>query len=157
MASPLAQRFLRAVRETVGTPWHDQGRLVGVGLDCWGVVVYGLSKAGLYAPDASTAYRRADRWSLLRPALEERCERVGPGGSWAGVASGDLAIWTFGRLPHVAVVAALDDASESHLLVHTLIASGAVVEAPSPSDWGPPQEIWRLKPHSADASECPAS
>lgn len=155
MTHPLAPRFVEAVRETVGTPWHDQGRLPGVGLDCWGVVIHGLRAAGFYAPDAEAAYRRADRWALLRPALEERAALVGAG--WAGVAPGDLAIWTFGRLPHVAVVSAPAAAGGGHLLVHTLIACGAVVEAPAPSDWGPPQEVWRLKPHPADAPECPAS
>lgn len=45
-------------RSMIGTPWHHQGRLPGVGLDCIGLVVCVLERLGYTAKDRY-GYRRA--------------------------------------------------------------------------------------------------
>ncbi len=38
--------FVRVARSYIGTPFHHQGRLPGVGLDCAGVIVCALAECG---------------------------------------------------------------------------------------------------------------
>ena len=45
----------------VGTPFSNKGRIVGVGLDCWGLVMYVFGLYGIELPDFDAdAFRYSD-------------------------------------------------------------------------------------------------
>lgn len=44
--------FIAAVQSYVGTPWHHQGRLPGVGMDCPAPLICAARAVGLAPPDA---------------------------------------------------------------------------------------------------------
>ena len=58
-------------RSMIGTPWHHQGRLPGVGLDCIGLVVCVLDRLGYTAKDKQ-GYRRAPVPSEFIAAVREQ-------------------------------------------------------------------------------------
>ncbi len=67
----MIDKILVAARETLGTPFQHQGRLVGRGIDCAGVIVHVMRTLGLPYEDQS-AYARVPRPGLLEAVLERQ-------------------------------------------------------------------------------------
>ena len=63
--------MIAAAREAIGTPFRHQGRTVGKGIDCAGLMVYAMSSAGLDVMDTPTYSRRAGG-SMLEAALDSQ-------------------------------------------------------------------------------------
>lgn len=60
------KNILVATRGCLGTPYHHQGRLVGVGLDCAGLIQYVAAKVGLKLQDVKVYSRYADGVALKK-------------------------------------------------------------------------------------------
>lgn len=90
-----------AARGYVGTPFHHQGRLKGVGIDCAGLVVGVAHELGLSAFDY-TEYAHRPHASLLERLLDANMDRVSAWGA------GDVLLLAFDGDPqHLAVVTEL--------------------------------------------------
>lgn len=67
--------IIAAARECLGTSWHHQGRLVGVGLDCIGTIVHPARVLGIPHSDCTVYRRRPDGVTLVRH-LERNLIRI---------------------------------------------------------------------------------
>ena len=56
--------MIATARACAGTPFHDQGRAPGVGLDCIGLIVIAMRAAGFAVHDRTDYGRRPDGKSL---------------------------------------------------------------------------------------------
>ena len=87
---PIGERVVNEVREWIGTPFHDQASLKGVGCDCKGLV-WGVARA-LGRPEANTSYAEFIHYDLKRrngvpgkllrqgmAALFDRADQIRPG------------------------------------------------------------------------------
>lgn len=77
----------------VGTPFHAQGRLPGVGLDCIGVIVCAARACGLALEDR-TAYPMQPDGTLM-PEAARQLTRVS-----GDPDEGDILVMSFGGEPH---------------------------------------------------------
>lgn len=69
--------FVETVLSYVGTPFHHQGRLPGVGLDCPGPIICAARHHGLVAPNFDvTAYSRIPDGVTLQAHCETYMDRV---------------------------------------------------------------------------------
>lgn len=88
----------KAALAMVGTPFHAQGRLPGVGLDCIGVVACVARQLGIEHQDRA-AYSLRPTGELM-PALDAQFERV-----TGAPQEGDVLLMSFAKEPHhVAIV-----------------------------------------------------
>lgn len=98
----LAELMIAAAREAAGTPFRHQGRTVGQGIDCAGLVVHAAQAAGVDVLDQS-AYSRRAGGAMLEAALDAQpmLERV------AGLPqAGDIMLMRFEGNPcHLAICA----------------------------------------------------
>lgn len=85
--------IIDAARAYVGTPFHHQARLRGVGIDCIGLIVCVMRDVGLAPKDVKT-YAPRDGGLLLKMLKEQLIETT-----WA--LPGDVVVF---RMPHVAFV-----------------------------------------------------
>ena len=72
---PTRADIVAAARECVGTPFHHQGRLLGVGLDCVGVVLHAARVAGVF-PDELPNYGRSPNPKMMRATLEKYMDEL---------------------------------------------------------------------------------
>ena len=72
---PNPNTIVAAARSWLGTPWHHQGRLKHVGVDCIGLAVGVAREIGLTVED-QTDYGREPDADLLLEKLHLHCERV---------------------------------------------------------------------------------
>ena len=98
-SSVTAQMVLDEARTWLDTPFHHQGRLKGVGVDCIGVII-GVAHA-LGISDFNTVdYGRIPNGNMLRALLEQNMLSVPIWDSRPG----DIGLFTFEREPqHVAI------------------------------------------------------
>lgn len=91
-----------AARGLIGTPYHHQARLPGVGIDCAGVLIVVGRQLGLVAPDFDvTGYSRVPDGVALSAYCEQHMVRMR-----APVIGGAvLASWKDGPPQHLGVVA----------------------------------------------------
>jgi cell wall-associated NlpC family hydrolase len=111
-------------RSCIGTPYHHQGRLPGVGLDCVGLVLVAAKKAGAVDPsfDVAGYARLPDGHSLMRH-LRERLREVGQ----KEMKPGDVVCVAFAKQPqHVGVVGDYRHGGLS--LIHADGSRGKVIE-----------------------------
>lgn len=127
-----AQDFAAAALALVGTPWHHQGRLPGVGLDCVGVAVCAAQACGIAVQDVRDYTLPADPNTFLR-LLSANCKRdVEP-----MLAAGRLAVFRIGQHPqHLAVMV------DSDRMVHGLDRKRRAVVLDALTD------PWRQRVHS---------
>ena len=59
--------MIASARACIGTPFHHQGRAIGIGLDCIGLIVVALTAAGFSVRDRSDYGRRPDGKSSSPP------------------------------------------------------------------------------------------
>ena len=121
----MMQRNLAEVaRSYIGTPFHHQGRLPGVGLDCAGVVVCAAKECRVIIEDQQN-YASTPTNGMLERAVVAHCESI----QLADVMSGDLMLFRFLREPqHLAVY-------DSGMLIHAYSAVGKVVLNSFDSAW----------------------
>jgi cell wall-associated NlpC family hydrolase len=109
-------------RSWIGTPFHHQGRLKGVGVDCAGVAVGTARALGLEYADAE-GYARIPSGGQFMATVESVTDAV----SFLDVLPGDLMIFAFAGEPqHIAIVS--DFVGGEILLVHAWSAIGWCVE-----------------------------
>ena len=122
-----ADDIVAAARACIGTPFAHQGRLVGVGMDCAGVVIHAVRSIGIEAIDV-LGYGRTPNKNQLAAALDAQpaLERV-----WniADRKAGDILLMRFlGEPQHVAICTG-DGA------IHAYEAVGACCEHRICSKW----------------------
>lgn len=73
-----AELIVAAARETIGTPFHHQGRLIGVGLDCVGVMHHVAQRLDLPDKDAlrDISYHRRPGQKKVRDELPNYMDEV---------------------------------------------------------------------------------
>lgn len=69
------QQIVDCARTYLGTPYHHQGRLKGVGCDCIGLAIAVAAELGMTTTQYSTEYGR-DPDGTLESTLEQDCTRV---------------------------------------------------------------------------------
>lgn len=121
----LRDEVVAAARSCIGTRFRPQGRLIGIGLDCVGVVLVAAAAAGV-RPDEVPAYALSGQnMALLLAQLRAAgCEDV------HGVpAAGDIGVLApgAGRL-HLGVLTGTN-------FVHAHAGLGRVVEGPIDEAW----------------------
>lgn len=71
-------------REYLGTPWHHDARLKGVGIDCTGLLVCVLTELGVPVED-HRGYGMGDEIDRLLEGLGEHCDPLEEGAAeWPG-------------------------------------------------------------------------
>lgn len=117
---------ISAARECVGTPFRHQGRLIGVGLDCAGVVLHVARALGLPAVDVP-GYGRNPSGGRLESALDGQCCVCRVDAS--ALQPGDVLLMRFSSEPqHLAICTGSG-------IVHAYEAAGACVEHVIDSAW----------------------
>jgi cell wall-associated NlpC family hydrolase len=89
----LRSEISKAALAMLGTPFHAQGRLPGVGLDCVGVVVCVARALGVAHSDVAAYPMRPN--GMLRPLLEAQLVRV-----YREPREGDVLLMSFAGEPH---------------------------------------------------------
>jgi cell wall-associated NlpC family hydrolase len=129
--------ILAAARACVETPFRHQGRLVGLGLDCAGVIDHVARRLG-HDHTAPTNYPRLPYQGLLEATLDEQpcLERV------TDLRPGDVLLMRFGREPqHLAIYAGAT-------IIHAYEAAGKCCEHDYTAEWQRRTvRIYRFKDH----------
>jgi cell wall-associated NlpC family hydrolase len=116
--------MIAAARACLGTPFHHQGRLPQVGLDCIGLVVVALRASGCAVQDRLD-YDRQPQGEALRHALQAHGAT-----SIALPRAGAIALFAFAGAPqHVALCTAAD------MMIHAYATAGCVVETQLNAVW----------------------
>ncbi len=135
----------RAAEGWIGTPFHHQARVRGVGVDCAGLVVGVARELGISVHD-ETQYPRTPQNGRLEAALEKNGRRIPLGEAGAGCA---LLFWFAQRNAgqHVAILTsaeALGSPLEFSIdfppaggweLIHAYAGAGCVVRGPYDDFW----------------------
>ena len=116
----LRARIVMEARSWIGTPYHHQARLRGVGVDCAMLLAEVYERAGI-TPHLPTPDYPAD-WMLHRSAeryigfvLEHACEITGPPQGPAPL-PGDIVLWRVGRcFSHAGIV------TEWPMVIHAFV------------------------------------
>jgi NlpC/P60 family putative phage cell wall peptidase len=113
-----------SARACLGTPFHHQGRVAGIGLDCIGLVIHAFRAAGLVIDDQVDYGRRPDgkrlEVALHRHGFVQVEDRR----------AGDVLLFRFNRAPqHVAL------AIGEGAMIHAYAPVGRVVEAGLSESW----------------------
>lgn len=88
---------VRVARSYLGTPFHHQGRLPGVGLDCAGVVICAARELGVVAEDFDiTGYARTPDGASLIGWCREYMDEV----SREDMRPGDVLCVAWESMPH---------------------------------------------------------
>lgn len=120
-------QIVAAAREWLDTPYVHQGRLLGVGVDCAGLIVGVARTCGLSDYDVS-GYARIPDGSSLQAACDETMTRADE------PQLGDVLLFRFERQPqHLAFVA--DYAYGGLSIVHAYAPAGKVVETRFDEQW----------------------
>lgn len=128
-------------RKHEGTPFHHQGRLSGVGLDCVGLGVVVARALGVHVTDTTDYPPETDGVALQR-ALTESCREVrGPR------ILGDLLQFRRGRDQwHVGILTELGVPGKMIHAMSRTDGTGRVVEEPIPVQWSRRcVGVWRLR------------
>ena len=114
-------------RAYLDTPFEHQGRLMGVGVDCAGLVIKVAHDLGLSTFDIDGYSDQPDE-ETFRATLREQMEQIRVG----DVEPGDVLTFHFGKERHMAIVAGVDPIR----IIHAWSKVGRVAEHPvDPSMW----------------------
>jgi cell wall-associated NlpC family hydrolase len=103
-------------RRWLGTPWRHQGRVLGVGVDCGGLIIGVGKELNLLAFDAKPQYGRLPHWEELRLVLREYLEPSGK------MQKGSILCFAFGGEPqHIGIYTGEN-------LIHSYAQARRVVE-----------------------------
>ena len=111
-------------RRYIGTPFHHQGRVPGVGLDCVGVLICVARDLGLVTPDFDvTGYHRQPDGHELMRHLSAHLEPV----AQTDMQPGDIVCVAFDKHPqHVGIVGDYRHGGLS--IIHAASKHGEVIE-----------------------------
>jgi len=116
--------FVAAARSYIGTPFHHQGRVPGVGLDCAGVIVCAAKECGYEIVDVA-GYGRIPANGMLERMVAQHCDSI----PFDQVKNGDILLFRFRQEPqHLAVFA-------NGKLIHAYSSIGRVVEHGMDAAW----------------------
>ncbi len=119
--------FVEKVRSYIGTPFHHQGRLPGVGLDCAGLVVAAARELGGEVKDANV-YRRTPDHTIFLAHIRESCDDIG----FDDLLPGDLVVFNFqGNPQHIGVITGINPL----MLTHAYAQLRKVVEHGLDASW----------------------
>jgi cell wall-associated NlpC family hydrolase len=119
--------FINTARGFLGTPFHHQGRLPGVGLDCAGLVVC-AARAHDYEVADVQGYASTPSQGLFIKALLEHCDPI----AQTDVLPGDLMMFAFKSEPqHIAIVSGINPVT----LLHAYAAVRKTVEHDLDATW----------------------
>lgn len=119
--------FIAEVLDHLDTPYHHQGRLKGVGVDCIGLFVSAAQRCG-YNMDAPSDYGRVPEQDKLLRHLTEYAYAV----PYAEAIPGDLLIFRMFHQPqHVGVIVNCLPME----MVHTYMSVNKVVRVPMDQTW----------------------
>ena len=118
------EKMIAAARACAGTPFHHQGRVAGVGLDCIGLIVVAMQAAGREVRDCLDYGRRPDGVSLIAGLEAHGMRRV------ASIEAGDILLFRYDHQPqHVAL------ATSEATMIHAFAVAGKVVETGVSDYW----------------------
>ena len=122
------RRIIDEARSWIGTPFHHQGRLKGVGGDCVGLIIAVGNALGLLPPGYNhTHYSRSPNGFRMRNVCDEQLDRV------AEYIPGDILLMRFRKYPqHMGIVV---DLPKSLGLVHNYAEVGRCVEHTLDDEW----------------------
>lgn len=121
--------LVAAARVCLGTPFHHQGRVAGVGCDCAGLVLIAARAIGHHPPD-SEGYGRMPKDGLLRDAVEQYLVPA------VDIAPGTVVLMQFEtdvEPRHVAIVG--DHPAGGLSLIHAYAPARRVVEHALDAAW----------------------
>lgn len=119
-------RIVELARECLGTPFHHQARVPGVGLDCAGLLVHILDSLDLPYID-ERGYGRHPAKGQIKAILDSQPSLRAVENS--ARATGDVLLMRFRREPqHVAIFA-------GETIIHSFSTSGGVIEHALSRDW----------------------
>ncbi len=119
------ETMIAAARACAGTPFHHQGRVAGVGLDCIGLIVVAMQAAGLPVRDRLDYGRRPDGASLVAALEDHGMKRV-----TGEIKAGDVLLFRYDHQPqHVALATSADT------MIHAFAVAGRVVETGIGAYW----------------------
>ncbi|MDD2324585.1 MAG: NlpC/P60 family protein [Alphaproteobacteria bacterium] len=120
------ETMIAAARGCLGTPFHHQGRVAGVGLDCIGLIVLAMRAAGLSVEDQTDYAPRPDGASLIAALIAHGWRPTETG----GIHGGDVLVFRYDHQPqHVAL------ATSPTTLIHSFAPVGKVVETEIGAYW----------------------
>ena len=98
----IREQIVAEARTWLGTPFHHQARLKGIGADCAGVVgMTGAALGLISASDIPNDYAKQPNAKEMERVLEEKLDRIPP----AEAKIGDVLHFAFDRDPqHVAIL-----------------------------------------------------
>jgi NlpC/P60 family putative phage cell wall peptidase len=113
----MTEKMLSAARAALNTPFHHQGRVAGVGLDCIGLVIVALQATGMTVHDRTDYGRRPDGHSLVTALKQHGAQRVDE------IQAGDILLFRYDQQPqHVALATSRDT------MIHAFAPAGKVIE-----------------------------
>ena len=113
-------------RAYLDTPYEHQGRLLGVGIDCAGLVIKVAHDLGMSTFDIDGYARQPDE-AQFRTHLRAQMDEI----PFGELAPGDVLTFVFGKERHMGIVTALDPLS----IVHAWSTRGSVKEHPVDETW----------------------
>jgi NlpC/P60 family putative phage cell wall peptidase len=117
MTPSQTQTMIAAARRCLGTPFHHQGRIPKIGLDCIGLIVVALKAAGFDVRDRTDYARRPDGKSLVAALTNHGAEPA------SNIEPGDILLFRYDNQPqHAALV------TEADRMIHSFAVAGEVVE-----------------------------
>jgi cell wall-associated NlpC family hydrolase len=115
--------IVREARSWIGTPFHHQGRVKDVGVDCAGLIIGVAHALGLSDFDYTTYGRAPTGDDLMGSLLRAHCEPT------ADAKPGDVLLMRFDLEPqHVGFLSEGDLGAGEARIVHTYMQARKVVE-----------------------------
>ena len=135
--SIIPEQIIAQARTWLGTPFHHQGRVKHVGVDCIGLIVCVIDELGLsdengqrLASYDSTGYSRTPDGFTLKSKLDSHLQPI----SIEEIAPGDILLFRFNKNPqHVGFVTDRSDGDLS--ILHCYSTSNYVVEHRLDDKW----------------------
>lgn len=133
--------LLQVVRTWIGTPYHHQARLKGVGADCIGELYGPATEYGFPLTDVE-GYSRQPYGQKLIAELEQRLDRI----PIEEAQPGDVLVFWFETKDYPAHVAWMADGQHGPNMIHTMEKTRRVVEHRINEWWWERvHSAWRLR------------
>lgn len=128
MSAEYRERIVAIARRYVGTPYHHQARVPGIGIDCVGVLVCIARELGVIGPAVDyAAYARNAKDDTLLQILDSHLDRMR---SPDIAEPGDVLTFQIGKWPHHIAIKTGHDT-----LLHSYAGIGRVVETQIGGNW----------------------
>lgn len=126
-----SREIVRHARSWIGTPFRHQGRNPGLGVDCIGVVIDAMRRAGVVPPGWNyTGYGREPLNGLLQTELQKY---LTPTDQWAPGTV--LLMRWFAEPQHVGIYAGQHPLAGGDTVIHSCQSLGGCVEHTLSTKW----------------------